>query len=91
MKSFITFLLLLLFFACAGKPTPIPNIDSAQAKLYAGKCGTCHSLPHPKRHTASQWELSLAIMDIQMEHEKMTPLTEDERNTILGYLTKNAR
>lgn len=91
MKPFMFLLIALFCFACAGKPTPIPDIDSAEAKLFAKKCGECHSVPHPMRHTASQWEHMISVMEKQMEHEKMHPLTKDEKETILGYLKKHSR
>jgi len=91
MKPFMFLLISLFCFGCAGKPTPIPDIDSAEAALYADICGVCHSVAHPGRHTASQWERMLSIMEMQMEHEKMKPLTENEKSSILGYLTKHSR
>ncbi len=91
MKKTVILLLLIASAGCAGRPTPIPEPTSPEAQLFAGKCGICHSVPHPKRYTYAQWEHMIKVMEKQMEHKKMVPLTEEEKNTILGYLRKHSR
>ncbi|MCP3677740.1 MAG: cytochrome C [Deltaproteobacteria bacterium] len=80
-----------LAVSCAGGPTPLPEMESAAALLYASKCGGCHSVPHPSRHKAEQWEHIMDNMEKEMHLKGFTPLTVDEKNTILGYLTRYGR
>ncbi len=92
MKKHFTILgLIVLSAGCAARPTPIPDGSSPDASLYAARCGACHSVPHPGRHTAEQWEHMVDVMEKEMKHRNMTPLTPEEKETILGYLTRNAR
>lgn len=89
-KAFVLFMLAVVF-GCAGRPTPIPDAESQDAKLYAAKCAPCHSLPHPKRHTYEQWEHMMGVMEKQMEHRKMPPLTTEEKAAVLRYLKGHSR
>jgi len=91
MKKTMVFLAFSLIAACAARQTPIPDPGSGAAKLFAEKCGVCHSLPHPKRHTATQWEHMMSVMDTHREHRNREPLSAGERATILGYLKKHSR
>lgn len=76
---------------CAGAPTPIPDSDSPEARVYESKCSVCHSLPHPRRQTYSEWEKIVPVMEKEMQYKKLPPLTEEEKSTILSYLEKHAR
>jgi hypothetical protein len=89
-KAFILFILAVVS-GCAGRPTPIPDPESENAKLYVAKCVLCHSVPHPRRHTYEQWEHIIMVMEKQIEHKKMAPLTKDEKAAILEYLRKHSR
>ncbi len=80
-----------LIAGCAGSPTPIPDANSSAAVLYAEKCGACHAVPHPKRHTTAQWQHMLARMEERMAEIGMTALSTEERETLLSYLQNNAR
>jgi len=77
--------------ACASAPTPLPEPGSAGAGVYASRCGVCHSVPHPKRHTYEQWKHMVRVMDKAREHKDMDPLTDEERGSILEYLKKHSR
>jgi len=77
--------------ACAGAPTPLPEADGAGAKLYAAKCGVCHSVPHPARHTALEWDHVLRLMDVRMAEAGMAPLAGAEREGVVAYLTRHGR
>ncbi len=81
----------LLLSGCAGGPTPIPDADSAAARLYAGKCGVCHALPHPKRHSAGEWPALIALMERRMSERGLDPLTPEQRRQLLSYLQHNGR
>jgi len=91
MKYWMTFFLLLGLSACASAPTPLPDPQSEAAKLYAARCGGCHSIPHPARLGSAQWQHMLTLMERRMLERKMPPLNDTERATLLGYLTAHAR
>lgn len=76
---------------CFRATTPIPSAQSVDAQLYAKKCSACHALPHPKRNTSEQWRNLVPLMERRMAERGMETLTEDERETVLAYLTTHAR
>jgi hypothetical protein len=76
-----------------GKPgeTPIPDAGSPAARLYVKRCGPCHAVPHPARLACPGWVQMLSLMERRMAESGMRPLSEAERNEILGYLKAHAR
>ncbi|MFQ5509126.1 MAG: cytochrome C [Leptospirillia bacterium] len=84
-------MLLSLLAGCAGAPTPLPQGESESAVLYRNACGACHSVPHPARHTAEQWEHLLTLMEVRMAERGMAFPEPDARSRILGYLKAHAR
>jgi hypothetical protein len=74
----------------AGRPTPIPDTGSPAARLYVEKCGPCHSVPHPKRHTFEEWEHIVTVMKERMESKGMS-FTPEESKTVLLYLKEHSR
>lgn len=80
-----------LLTGCAGAPTPIPEPDSHQAQFYAERCGACHPVPHPKRHSMAEWGPMLDVMQLRMTERGMTPMDADERQRIEAYLEAHAR
>ena len=68
----------------------MPEENSAELILMKKKCTICHGLPHPKRHTAGQWEPLIAWMTEIMTERKVT-YTANEINQIKSYLQRNAR
>ncbi len=87
-RTFLILLSLLLSEAVSGcSPAQIiPNSDSDAAKLYSLKCGRCHAVRHPDRHTPEQWKFTLR----KMEYMGMPPLKDTERTIILDYLKEHA-
>lgn len=72
---------------------PLPDADSAGAKLISTYCVQCHAAPHPTLHTARQWADVTQRMHIRMEggwQGVKTP-TEQEMKTIVAYMQKYAR
>lgn len=65
--------------------------NNAGENLYKSRCGMCHQLPEPGMLTAKQWRIVLETMQKRMGHIEMPPLSEGEREQILGYLSKYAR
>lgn len=80
-----------LLGGCAAEQTPVPQASSMAAHVYEAHCSACHSLPSPKRLYYSQWEHMVGVMDGNMVHEGMKPLTPEDQRIILDYLKANAR
>jgi hypothetical protein len=93
MKKFLLAFLFLgpVLNGCAGGPTPVPDPDSAAARLYVDKCGACHAVPHPKRNTAEDWHHLLPLMEQRMAERGKEPLTDEEREILSKYLDAHAR
>lgn len=68
----------------------MPEEGSAELELVKQKCTPCHGLPHPKRHTVSEWNHLLVLMTERMK-ERQIPYTFDEMQQIKLYLHRNAR
>lgn len=85
------FMILAGLYGCSGMPTPIPDGGSAEAGLYRARCGSCHSVAHPKRFTKDQWTSWLVQMERIMAERGAPPMTDEERRTIQVYLNDNAR
>ena len=87
----LCFVLIFGITSCASvSDQNMPEEDSAELVLVKKKCTICHGLPHPKRHTASQWDPLLVWMTEIMTERKIT-YTADEINQIKSYLQRNAR
>ena len=73
---------------------PLPEPDSAGAKLISTYCNQCHAAPQPTLHTADEWSSVTQRMHARMEGGWgpgiKTP-TQQEMDTIVGYLKKHAR
>jgi mono/diheme cytochrome c family protein len=69
-----------------------PAEREAYAKsLFEGRCQMCHQLPEPGMLKPQQWKLILTTMQQRMSHANVPPLTEDETERLLEYLTPRAR
>ncbi len=90
-KIFLILIISTWFTGCASGPTPIPDAESKAAQLYANKCGGCHAVPHPKRNTKTEWHHLLSLMEQRIKERGMTALSDNERETLLAYLQRNAR
>ena len=89
--SLVLFLTLLGINSCAtGSHQTMPEEGSAELRLLKKRCTVCHGLPHPKRHTADQWEHLLVFMKEIMTDRKV-PYSEKEFEQIRSYLQRNAR
>jgi hypothetical protein len=91
--------LVFLLFAATGctthsinrAATPIPDAQSPAARLYAARCSSCHVLPHPARLSYAGWVQLLPLMERHMVERGMAPMSQADRNQILGYLKAHAR
>ena len=90
--SLFLFLIPILgIYSCAsGSHQTMPEENSVELVLLKKKCAICHGLPHPKRHTASQWDPLLVWMTEIMTERQVT-YTTDEISQIKSYLQRNAR
>ena len=68
----------------------MPEEGTPELELVKQKCTVCHGLPHPRRHTASEWDHYLGLMKTHMESKNIL-ITDEEFQTIRAYLHRNAR
>ena len=69
-----------------------PAEREAYAKsLFEGRCQMCHQLPEPDMLRPKQWKLILTTMQQRMQHASVPPLTADETERLLEYLSERAR
>lgn len=68
----------------------LPDEGSAEAKLYATRCGTCHAPHLPRALTAAMWKVQVDRMDQKFREARMKPPTAEEKEQILAYLTRHA-
>ena len=59
--------------------------------LFQGRCQMCHQLPEPGMLRPNQWKLILVVMQQRMQQAGIPPLTEEETELVLAYLTERAR
>ena len=64
----------------------LPESDSPEAKLYQRKCSGCHRIYAPGVLTAEMWSFMVARMEKEFHRRGIPPLTEKEKQAILGYL-----
>jgi hypothetical protein len=80
-----------------GGPTPstkpLPDADSAGAKLVSSYCVQCHAAPQPTLHTAREWTSVAERMHIRMDSgwQGIKTPSEQEMKTIVAYMQKHAR
>ncbi|HEV3115316.1 MAG TPA: hypothetical protein VGY99_32950 [Candidatus Binataceae bacterium] len=82
--------LVLMLLAVAGCDRPLPEQNTAAAQLYASRCGQCHRAYAPGSLSAAMWQVQVQMMEGKMLQNRVSPLTNQERDTILSYLTRNA-
>ena len=91
LTQILFFALFLGIASCASvSHQSMPEEGSTELGLLKKKCTICHGLPHPKRHTASEWGNLLTMMTERM-NEKNISYTLVEMTQIKSYLQRNAR
>jgi mono/diheme cytochrome c family protein len=68
----------------------MPDEGSYAAQLYVKRCGQCHQPYNPSLMTSAMWAVQVDRMQERMKQIGISPLTADERKTILDYLSSNA-
>ena len=79
-----------MLLAVAGCNRPLPEQNTAAAQLYARRCGQCHRAYAPGSLSAAMWQVQVEMMEAKMRQYRVPPLNNQERDTILSYLTRNA-
>ncbi len=88
MRKVIT--VLFLMTASSGWAMDLPDADSEGARLFAARCGVCHTLPHPKRLDWQHWRHMLRVMKQRMAEREIV-LPDAEWRKIADYLHRHAR
>ncbi len=70
--------------------SPLPEADSADAKLYASRCGTCHAPHQPRALTPTMWKVQVERMDKKYRDARMQVPSAQEKEQILAYLTRHS-
>ena len=72
---------------------PIPDADSAGARLVSTYCAQCHAAPQPALHTAKEWASVTERMHLRMDSgwQGIKVPTDQEMKTIVAYMQKHAR
>lgn len=73
-----------LYIPTESQQTATATLSEMQAgrKLYIQKCGSCHTLVLPEKHTKPEWQHFLAEM------QKKASINNLEKEQILKYLSK---
>ena len=79
-----------LIFLAACHARPLPEADSDAARTYVKRCGQCHRAYDPRSMTGAMWQTQVELMDTKIRQARMEPLTANQRQIILDYLTRNA-
>ncbi len=65
-----------------------PYLKNIEAFQYVWFCSTCHALPDPAQHSASEWKAVIERMERYRKEQDREPMTESEKEKILKFLTK---
>jgi cytochrome c5 len=58
--------------------------------IYENFCANaCHQIPVPGRLKPKQWRVVLNTMQVRMKSAGMTPLTEEQIEQVLAYLSQD--
>jgi mono/diheme cytochrome c family protein len=100
--SVVQLLALLWLGGCGGVFTEIPELNTADGRVFAQRCGACHGkpfgdhgithgVPDPRFRTMEEWQKELSRMEGLMREKGLPPLTEPEREAIVRYLSRHAK
>jgi cytochrome c2 len=76
--------------AIIGCARELPEQDTYAGQLYIRRCSGCHAPYDPRTMTPAMWQVQVGAMEPKMRAAGLAPLTPDQRQTILDYLTRNA-
>ena len=69
---------------------PLPEMDTYPGQLYVKRCGGCHPAYNPRTLTPAMWKVWVDAMAPKIAQAGLAPLTPEERQVIMAYLTRNA-
>lgn len=72
-------------------PGKLSSPESPEARTFQNVCSQCHGLPDPALHTAAEWPTVVERMRTNMRSMGKRVITEEEKEGIVSYLTRNAR
>jgi len=77
----------------AGETKPLPDPDSAGAKLVGNYCVQCHAAPAPTLLTSVEWESAINRMHLRSQGRGTVVKvpSDEELQTILAYMKQHAR
>lgn len=87
MKSKIS--VVLLFFMMA--LSVLAGEQEEGQAIFKARCGLCHQHPDPGMLKPEQWRILLDTKQKLMFKAGMTPLNNEEYNSLLEYLQQNAK
>lgn len=67
-----------------------PDPQSVGAKMFKARCAECHVPPQPSSRKANEWPNIVDRMQHNLVMRSSTPLSDEEKREILGYLQKYA-
>lgn len=91
-----------LMGGCGAVLTDIPELDTADGRVFAQRCGACHGkpfgghgithgVPDPRFRTMVEWQEELARMEGLMREKGIHPLSGQDREAITRYLNRHAK
>lgn len=80
----------LFAIAAAGCTHELPEANTYAARLYAERCGQCHTPYQPRSLTAAMWQAQVKMMQRRMRTAGIPPLSPSQKKIILSYLERNA-
>jgi cytochrome c5 len=73
------------------RPETLGPSDAPGLSLFKKTCSRCHALPDPSLHTAAEWPGVAERMRTNMKTMGKPVITDQERDEIVGYLSRRAR
>jgi cytochrome c5 len=65
--------------------------DGAGRDVFSAMCSRCHLLPDPRQHSPADWPAVIERMERNMERMKVSGLSHEQAQSIIGYLGKVSR
>jgi len=66
---------------------PSTHTSTPAGLLFQKKCMQCHSLPHPKIHSASEWPKVIERMRENIRTMQREPISDQETEELTRYLS----
>jgi len=79
--TIIIFIVISVSISCSSALYSLSQLQAGR-KLYVQKCGSCHTLVLPEKHTKEEWQHLLDEMQLKAS------INNIEKEKILLYLTK---